>query len=383
MDDRKRSENIENLLISAQSYYHQALVMQENRNFSKARQLLLQSAEALFLAAQSSYGRLKISRQTLAEQIYAEAQDLKKQANTSPSSINVNPQKEKVNYQAEQSNSWLVLEKPDVKFDQIAGLESVKEEIRLKLLYPFQHPELALEYGITTGGGILLYGPPGTGKTMIGRAVAGEIEAAFFAIKPSEIMSQWVGVAEQNLQTLFATAEEYAVSVIFIDEIESLAPKRRSSHSTVMQRVVPQLLAEMDGFTKRKNTLLMMGATNEPWAIDNAILRPGRLDRLIYVAPPDQIARKKILEMNLLNKPLSPAVELEHLSQRTAGFSGADVVALSRRVCERVFLKAMKGEEIHLIQPADFERVLEELHSSIDQKDLTLFEKFSQRQLTS
>lgn len=383
MDDSLKSNKLENLLTSAQADYHQALIMHENKNFQKARQLLLHTAKALFMAAQISFGPLKNSRQTLAEQIYKEAQALINQSSTHPPRMNINPQKEKVDTTEEQSNAWLVLERPDVKFDQIAGLESVKEEIRLKLLYPFQHPELALEYGITTGGGILLYGPPGTGKTMIARAVAGEIDAAFFAIKPSEIMSQWVGVAEQNLQNLFASAEEYPVSVIFIDEIESLAPKRRSSHSTVMQRVVPQLLAEMDGFSKRKNTLLMIGATNEPWSIDNAILRPGRLDRLIYVSPPDHTARKKILEMNLYNKPLSPTVEFDHLAQRTAGFSGADVTALSRRVCERVFLKAMKGEEIHLIQPADFESVLEELHSSIDQKDLTLFEKFSQRQQTS
>lgn len=335
MTNNVTPQELQKLLDAAQKGYQRALRLRQEGDAPAARRALLEAAEALFQAAQASRGPLKESRKRLARQLLDEAEGLKtlpvvqsrpaagrgsgrdtfSKGKSSPLSVE----------DAEQLQSWLVQERPSIRFEDIAGLEEVKEQIRLKLLYPFQHPELAEQYGISAGGGILLYGPPGTGKTMIARAVAGEIEAAFFAIKPSEIMSQWVGVAEQNLAKLFAAADSYPVSVVFIDEMESLAPKRRKSHSTVMQRVVPQLLAELDGFEKRRNALLMIGATNEPWAIDGAILRPGRLDRMVYVAPPDAAARQRILELNLKGKPLSPQVSLADMAERTSGFSGADM----------------------------------------------------------
>jgi transitional endoplasmic reticulum ATPase len=212
---------------------------------------------------------------------------------------------------------------------------------------------------------------------MIARAVAGEIEAAFFAIKPSEIMSQWVGVAEQNIANLFAQTSYYPVSVIFIDEIESLSPKRRTSGSTVMQRVVPQLLAELDGFQKRTNTLLFIGATNEPWAIDSAILRPGRLDRLVYVGPPNLVARIKILQLNLKQATLAPDVIFETIADQTEGYSGADITSLARRVRERVFIESIHTEAPRLITMADFTHELAEMRSSIDMKDIKKFEAFA------
>ena len=287
---------LQDLLTTTQGHYQRAQYLRQNGDLHAARLSLLQAAEALLQAAQASHLTLKESRARLAQQLIEEAEALKHLSPTQKKPVAGKGSQKDASVplnaeDAERLESWLVQDRPSVRFDDIAGLEEVKQQIRLKLLYPFQHPELAEQYGIHPGGGILLYGPPGTGKTMIARAVAGEIDAVFFAIKPSEIMSQWVGVAEQNLAKLFATADSYPVSVIFIDELESLAPKRRNSNSTVMQRVVPQLLAELDGFEKRHNALLMIGATNEPWAIDSAILRPGRLDRLVYVAPPDAAAR--------------------------------------------------------------------------------------------
>jgi transitional endoplasmic reticulum ATPase len=269
-----------------------------------------------------------------------------------------------------------VREKPSITFEQVAGLENVKEQIRLKLLYPFSHPELAQQYGINPGGGLLLYGPPGTGKTLIARAVAGEIQAAFFAIKPSEIMSQWVGVAEQNIQRLFDETSNYPLNVIFIDEMEALAPKRRSSGSTVMVRVVPQLLAELDGFEKRVNPILFIGATNEPWAIDPAILRPGRLDRLIYVPPPDLAARRRILELNLQEAPLGDDIRLDEIATRSERYSGADMAALAQRAREKVFAEAVHEGTVRPIIMADLERSLFERPASIREKDLKLFEEF-------
>ena len=367
------TENLESLLNGAVREYRSGTDERGCGELEKAKEHYLRAAEKLFLAANASHGRLRESRMQLAQGLLAEA-DLLQYA---PSIPRVTKDRQIAVKDDQQSQTWLVQARPQVSFDDIAGLDQVKEQIRLKLLYPFTHPEIARQYNIHAGGGILLYGPPGTGKTLIARAVAGEIQAAFFAIKPSEIMSQWVGVAEQNIAKLFAEAEGYPLSVVFIDEVESLSPKRRSSGSTVMQRVVPQLLAELDGFEQRRNPLLLIGATNEPWAIDGAILRPGRLDRLIYVPPPDEAARQCILELNLEEVPLSEDVSLEEVAASTAGFSGADMAALAQRARERVFTEAVHQGVVRPIGVADFEAELADMRPSIPQKDLRMFEKLS------
>ncbi len=254
----------------------------------------------------------------------------------------------------------------------------MKEQIRLKLIYPFTHPEQAERFGVRRGGGILLYGPPGTGKTLIARAVAGEVDATFFSVKPSEVMSKWVGEAEQNVAHLFALARAEPRSVIFTDEIEALVPKRRSSRSTVMQRVVPQFLAELEGFDHHKDegALLFIGATNEPWALDPAVMRPGRFDEKIYVPLPDFAARRRILALNLAQRPLDYAVDLDALAERLAGYSGADIVNVCRKACAIPFLEAVEEGVERDVGWGDFEAVLEEVKPSVSAKDLRRFEQF-------
>ena len=369
------TQDIDRLLGEAASEFRAGTDQKARGDYPAARRAFLQAAEKLMLAAGQSRGTLQQTRRKMAEDLLAEANALKQAGpvggagatQTRPVTIGDD----------EQAANWRVSAPPNVTFSDVAGLEEVKEQIRLKLLYPFSHPELAKQYGIQPGGGILLYGPPGTGKTLIARAVAGEIKAAFFTIKPSEIMSQWVGVAEQNIARLFSEAKNYPVSVIFIDELEALAPRRRTSISTVMQRVVPQLLAELDGFEKRETALLFIGATNEPWAIDSAVLRPGRLDRLIYVPPPDLPARQRILELNLRGISLAEDTSLQEIAVRADGFSGADMSALSHRTRERVFFEAIQQGNARLIAQADFQAVLDDMHSSIADKDLELFKRFS------
>jgi transitional endoplasmic reticulum ATPase len=269
-------------------------------------------------------------------------------------------------------------ERPKVRFDDIAGLEDVKEQIRLRMILPFSHPEKARRYKVRPGGGILLYGPPGTGKTLIAKAVAGEIEAAFFAIAPSEILNKWVGESEKNIRRLFETARESERAVVFIDEVEALVPRRRDTEQgSVMARVVPQILAELDGFDSgEERRLLFMGATNEPWNIDSAMLRPGRLDEKVYVGLPDPAARRRILELNLKDIPLAGDVDLDALAERLGGYSGADTAYLCRKTSEQVFLRAVgKGEERPLAGP-DFERVLETLRPSVAPDDVARFKRF-------
>jgi len=274
---------------------------------------------------------------------------------------------------------WLLEERPNVRFSDVAGLEEVKQAILVRMVYPFTRPDLAERYRVRTGGGILLYGPPGTGKTLLARAVAGEIDAAFFHIKPSDIMSKWVGEAEQNVAKLFGAARQYPRAVIFIDEIEALVPKRRSTHSTVMQRLVPEILQQLQGLEEHDVALLLIGATNEPWALDPAILRPGRFDYKIYVPLPDERARRRILELNLKDRPLAEDVDLGELARLTEGYSGADVVRVVDYATEEVFREAVITGEERPITMIDFLRALEVIRPSVNPKDLQKFESFAQR----
>jgi transitional endoplasmic reticulum ATPase len=244
-------------------------------------------------------------------------------------------------------SQWMVKEKPTLRFADVAGLEDVKQDIRLKMIYPFQHPELAEKFGVRPGGGVLLYGPPGTGKTMLAKATAGEIDASFFRISPADVLSKWVGEAEQNIKKLFDAAAAEPRSIIFIDEIEALVPARKDEGSSVMQRVVPQILQGMEGFDKKKiSPILFMGATNVPWQLDPAVLRPGRFDDKVYIPLPDLPARRKLLELYLSHRPLAVDVNLDTFAGHLDGFSGADIKYICDRAATIPFLHTVStGQE--------------------------------------
>ncbi len=276
------------------------------------------------------------------------------------------------------AEDWIVREKPNVHFADIAGLEDVKQEIYLKMIYPYRRPELAAHYGIEVGGGLLLFGPPGTGKTMIAKAVAAEIDATMFVISPAQIMSKWVGEAEQNVRKLFEAAKAEAKSVIFIDEIEALVPRRRTSESSVMQRVVPQILQELEGFDRKASRALMfLGATNEPWSLDPAVLRPGRFDSKVYVPLPDAAARFKLFEIYIGKRPLADDVNLAQLGEKTVGYSGADIKAVCARAATRPFLESVAGAEPRKITMADVLAAVEEMPPSVGVKDYEKFEQWA------
>jgi len=301
-------------------------------NAAAARYHYLKSAEFLFKAAAKSSGRMREVRLARAQELLDLARG--------PAGARAEPAADDAEPGAKR---FLMRERPDVGFDDVAGLDEAKEEIRLRLIYPLAHPEKARRYGVGRGGGILLFGPPGTGKTLLARAVAGEIDAPFFTAKPSEIMSKWVGEAEQNMQRLFDEARSCGRAVIFLDEVEAMIPARRSSRSTVMQRLVPQVLAELQGVRSRSGTLLFLGATNEPWAIDPAALRPGRFDTKVYVPLPDFPARRRMLEICLSGRPLAPTVDLDELALGLEGYSGADIAWLCHRCACCVFVESIRS----------------------------------------
>src|SRR5687767_946063 len=249
------------------------------------------------------------------------------------------------------ADQWIVKEKPKLRFDDVAGLDDVKEDIRLKMIYPFQHPELAEKFGIAPGGGVLLYGPPGTGKTMLAKATAGEIEATFFRISPADVLSKWVGEAEQNIKKLFDAAAQEQRAIIFIDEIEALIPARRDEGSSVMQRVVPQILQGMEGFDERSvSPILFMGATNVPWQLDPAVLRPGRFDEKVYIPLPDMAARRKMLDIYLAKRPVAPDVDLDGLAKQLEGYSGADIKYICHHTPVVPFQRSVDWQESDITQ---------------------------------
>jgi transitional endoplasmic reticulum ATPase len=245
------------------------------------------------------------------------------------------------------------------------------------MIYPFEHPELAQKFGIRPGGGVLLYGPPGTGKTMLAKATAGEIDATFFRISAADVLSKWVGEAEQNLKKLFDAAASEARSIIFIDEIESLIPARRDEGSSVMQRVVPQILQGMEGFDERDvSPILFMGATNVPWQLDPAVLRPGRFDEKVYIPLPDLQARRKMLDIYLAKRPLAANVDIDALANRLEGYSGADIKYLCDRAATIPFLKSVASGEEGEITSEVIADALADARPSVTAEQLRRFEEW-------
>ncbi|MCG2874982.1 MAG: AAA family ATPase, partial [Acidilobus sp.] len=218
---------------------------------------------------------------------------------------------------------------PKVTYEDIGGLHEVIAKIRELVELPLRHPELFQRLGIEPPKGILLYGPPGTGKTLLAKALANEIGAYFIAINGPEIMSKFYGESEQRLREIFEEAKKNAPAIIFIDEIDAIAPKRDEVIGEVERRVVAQLLALMDGLEAR-GQVIVIGATNRPNALDPALRRPGRFDREIEVPMPDKQGRLEILQIHTRHMPLAEDVNLEELAEMTKGYTGADLAALAR-----------------------------------------------------
>ncbi|KAI4158761.1 MAG: hypothetical protein LQ342_007156 [Letrouitia transgressa] len=226
-----------------------------------------------------------------------------------------------------------VVEVPNVRWDDIGGLEGVKRELIESVQYPVDHPEKFLKFGLSPSRGVLFYGPPGTGKTMLAKAVANECAANFISIKGPELLSMWFGESESNIRDIFDKARAAAPCVVFLDELDSIAKSRGGSNGDAggaSDRVVNQLLTEMDGMTSKKN-VFVIGATNRPEQLDNALCRPGRLDTLVYVPLPDETSRAGILKAQLRKTPVASDVDIEYIASRTHGFSGADLGFVTQR----------------------------------------------------
>ncbi|MFT5527344.1 MAG: transitional endoplasmic reticulum ATPase [Pirellulaceae bacterium] len=233
------------------------------------------------------------------------------------------------------------MERPTLMFDDVGGMEKVKEEIRIKILYPLLHPELYQAYGKEMGGGILMYGAPGCGKTYLARATAGEIGAGFISVGISDVLDMWTGQSERNLSSLFEHARANKPCVLFFDEVDALGGRRSDMNSGSARQLINQFLSEMDGVDKSNDGVLVLAATNAPWHVDPAFRRPGRFDRVLFVPPPDTIACGEILKLQLAGKP-QDAIDYTKIAKKLEQFSGADVKAVVDAAIEEKLRQAMK-----------------------------------------
>ncbi|KAI3683558.1 hypothetical protein L1987_84066 [Smallanthus sonchifolius] len=292
-----------------------------------------------------------------------------------------------------------VVEVPNVSWEDIGGLENVKRELQETVQYPVEHPEKFEKFGMSPSKGVLFYGPPGCGKTLLAKAIANECQANFISIKGPELLTMWFGESEANVREIFDKARGSAPCVLFFDELDSIATQRGSSSGDAggaADRVLNQLLTEMDGMSAKK-TVFIIGATNRPDIIDPALLRPGRLDQLIYIPLPDEDSRHQIFKAAMRKSPVSKDVDLRALAKYTQGFSGADITERCQRACKYAIRENIEKDiekerkrsanpdsmdededEVAEIKAAHFEESMKYARRSVSDADIRKYQSFAQ-----
>lgn len=272
----------------------------------------------------------------------------------------------------------VLVETPNIKWDDVGGLDSVKQELQEAVEWPIKHKEAFERMGIRPSRGILLYGPPGTGKTLLAKAVAKEAEANFIQVKGPSLLSMWVGKSEEGVRKIFERARQVAPCIIFFDEIDSLAGKRGEETGTkVTERVLNQMLAEMDGL-EDLNNILVIGATNRPDMLDTALLRPGRFDKILLVNAPTEEGRYSILNVHTQKTKLNKNVNLKDLAKKTDGYTGADLEALVR---EAVMIALRKDINVKEVDKDHFEEALKKVKPSVNKNVIEIYKRMEENYL--
>jgi transitional endoplasmic reticulum ATPase len=267
------------------------------------------------------------------------------------------------------------VEVPTVHWEDVGGLDNIKQALKEAVEWPIKDPEVFRSMGIEPAKGILLFGPPGCGKTLLARAIATESEANFISIKGPEIFSKWVGESEKAIREIFRKARMASPAIIFLDEVDSIVPRRGAGYSDsgVSERVISQLLTEMDGLMTLQS-VVVIAATNRPDILDPAIIRPGRFDRLIYVPAPDADTRLEILKIYTKSMPLDEDVDLTLLQKETKGYSGADIKAL----CSESAMNAMR-RRVGTVSLEDFKKAMERVGPTITKDVETWYQGIGQQ----
>jgi AAA+ superfamily predicted ATPase len=256
------------------------------------------------------------------------------------------------------------IESAAVRLSDVGGMTEVKQRLQIAFLAPMQNPQLSKLYGKSLKGGLLLYGPPGCGKTFIARAVAGELEAKFFAVTLADVLDMYIGRSERNLTEIFAAARRAAPCVLFFDEVDALGQKRSQLRNNAMRGVVNQLLSELDGVGEANEGVFVLAATNAPWDVDVALRRPGRLDRTLLVLPPDTQAREAILRHHLRDRPIA-GIDVTAVARRTEGYSGADLAHICDSAAEIALVDSAASGAVRMIEMRDLEASLAQVRPSV------------------
>jgi len=272
----------------------------------------------------------------------------------------------------------VLIETPNTKWKDIGGLENIKAELKETVEWPLKHASSFERLGIKPPKGILIYGPPGTGKTLLARAVANESEANFISIKGPELISMWAGESEKGIRKIFEKARQASPTVIFFDEIDSIAGRRGSeSGSKVTERMVNQLLSEMDGL-EEMNDVVVIAATNRPDILDPALLRPGRFDRIVMAQIPDELARESIFKVHTSPMPLSKDVDIKKLAEETKGYTGSDIESVCREAGMLTLREDLSAKEITMKK---FDEALKKVNPSITERDIKTYEEIESNYL--
>jgi SpoVK/Ycf46/Vps4 family AAA+-type ATPase len=266
---------------------------------------------------------------------------------------------------AEPSTSAYDIERSSVTLADVAGMQDVKDRINAAFLAPLRNPELRRLYGKSLRGGLLLYGPPGCGKTYLARAVAGELGAGFMSVGLSDVLDPYIGNSERNVHEVFQRARQAAPCVLFFDEIDSLGQRRSLTRNNAMRNTVNQMLTELDGIEGGNDGVFVLAATNQPWDVDPALRRPGRLDRTILVLPPDQAAREAIFRAQLQQRPVE-SIDLARLAKASDGLSGADIGFACELAAEGALLDGVRSGTARLIGMADLDAALATIQPSVN-----------------
>ena len=274
----------------------------------------------------------------------------------------------------------VLVETPNIKWEDVGGLESVEQELKEAVEWPMKFPQSFTRLGIRPPRGILLYGPPGTGKTLLAKAVAKESQANFIQVKGPELLSMWVGKSEEGVRKVFERARQVAPCIIFFDEIDALASRRGvDAGSKVHDQVLNQILAEMDGL-EELNNVIVIGATNRPDMLDSALLRPGRFDRIVLVNVPDKKGRLEIFKIHTKNMPLTKDVDFEELAEKTEGYVGADIESLAREAAMLALRKNMDAKEVN---KKHFELAMAKVKASVNKEAADHYKRVESEYLRS
>lgn len=255
------------------------------------------------------------------------------------------------------------LERPTLKLADVAGMAEVKERLEASFLLPLRNEEMRRLYGSTLRGGLLLCGPPGCGKTSLAKALAGELGASFYAVGLADLLDMWLGMSERNVQELFRVARDNAPCVLFLDELDAVGHKRTNLTHSAMRGTVNQLLIELDGISSDNEGVFVLGATNQPWDVDNALRRPGRLDRMVLVVPPDAPARADMFKYYLRDRPVA-GIDIAKLVTKSDRYSGADIRYVCDLGAQAAMLDSARSGTTRMIEQRDMEAALADTRPS-------------------